>query len=604
MTDSQVQQVKQRTDIVEIIGEKLQLSRAGRSFRALCPFHSEKSPSFYVSPEMQVFRCFGCGAKGDAFSFLEQYDRMTFPESLRYLAERAGVELIQEYRTPVDQQRERILEIMELTAQYYHYILQHHALAGHAREYLKDRHVHAESIKHYRLGYSANSWDGLLKFLLGKKQYVLTDVLAAGLIIPRAKASPNSSNPRDFYDRFRGRIMFPLTDHRGRVVGFSGRTLDPDAKTAKYINSPETTVYHKSELLFGLSQHHREISTERQVIVVEGEFDVISSAQAHVRNVVAIKGSSLTTEHLQVLKRYVDTIVLSLDADAAGVEATRRAIEVARPHDVRVRVLASSALAGKDPDEVARHDPKAWREHAKRSISAYQFLIDAAFAQFTVHTGEGKQAIVKTIAPVLLQIPHAVERAHYTEKVAARLGVSEEILQLDLQRVRINPTRVAQPAERPLHPSGTVSPLEKSEQFFLHVLLHAEPQIRAVWVQKLSQHTFSTQSLQTIAAAVAVAPQQSVQQIAQRLPVELQDALSDLYLLFLRTAEASESELSESWEHLQLRSIKQQQEEVKKKMALLDHVDPKTTEQEQAYAALLDESLRLNVLSAKYAKYD
>jgi DNA primase len=284
-----------------------------------------------VNQQLQRYKCFGCGESGDVFTFLEKYEGMTFAESLEYLADRAGITLERLSFTKEDDQRKRLLTILDLAKEYYHFLLTQHDAGAPAREYLKDRGTNAESIKIFQLGYSLDSWDGLIKYLHGKKGFTLEELEAAGLIIRKG--------PGRFYDRFRGRIMFPLTDVRGRVVGFSGRVLKADEKEAKYINTPETQLYHKSQLLFGFSQLYQEIRKANEVVIVEGEFDVISSAQVHVNNVVGVKGSALTEEQVRLLSRTVAKIILSFDRDSAGIKATKRAIEVARPFGVDLRVI-------------------------------------------------------------------------------------------------------------------------------------------------------------------------------------------------------------------------------------------------------------------------
>lgn len=528
---NQIREVKEATDIVQVIGERLQLQRSGRNLRALCPFHSEKSPSFFVSPEIQVFRCFGCGERGDVFTFLQKYEGLTFGEALRLLADNAGIQLTAQQFTPEDSQRERLLQLLDLSKAYFHYLLTEHKIGKKALQYVQDRGVTNETIQEFQLGYSPDSWDGLIKYLHGKKKYAMTDLLAAGVIIPRNNSPRNSTNVRDYYDRFRDRIMFPLSDHRGRVVGFSGRVLNPEEKTAKYINSPETLLYHKSQLLFGFSQHYRALREAQSAIVVEGEFDVLSSAQAHVRNVVAIKGSALTKEHLQRLQRVVNTIILSLDTDKAGIAATKRAIETARDFDIRIKVLSTQDLAGKDPDDMAREDPKAWREHIKKAISAYQFLINTAVAQHNISTGEGKQAVVAELAEVLLSIPHVIEQSHYIEELARQLTVSPDMLRKDLSSYRFKkrPSSPAEQVEKEQEWQGK----EKVEAYIISQLVRLENKHFQQWVNKISHEWFSHSGLRQIFQFVQKHDKKfELSTFANSLPSELQPLFGEVYLLF------------------------------------------------------------------------
>lgn len=427
---SQVQQVKDATDIIQVIGERIKLQRSGSSYKAPCPFHSEKTPSFFVSDQLQRYRCFGCGETGDSLDFLQKYEAMSFGEALKYLADQAGIQLKEYQRTSEDDLRERLLAILNLAKEYYHYLLTSHKVGKKARDYLKERSITKESIKLFNLGYSVGSWDGLVKYLHKKKKYPLEEIEQTGLII-KGKGGR-------YYDRFRGRIMFPLKDHRGRVVGFSGRLLEKEAKEAKYINTPETKLYHKSKMLFGYKELLNEIKKKEEVIVVEGEFDVVSSAQVHVNNIVAIKGSALTKEQVKLLARIAKKILLCLDADDAGIKATKRAIEVVGEIDIELRVIDLSVVEGgaKDVDELARHSPKLWRELEDQSISVYEFLLRFSLRNHDPETPEGKREIVKEIGPVFVGIAHAVERDFYVKKLADILKVKKEIIKQDLDKIK------------------------------------------------------------------------------------------------------------------------------------------------------------------------
>lgn len=437
---SQIDEVKQATDIIQLIGERLQLQRSGSNWRGLCPFHSEKSPSFFVSEPMQRYKCFGCGESGDVFTFLQKYEAMTFGEAIKMLADRAGITLKDYAPTQEDDSKERLLQILNLAKEYYHFVLTKHEVGEPARQYLKARGTTQESIKLFQLGYSQESWDGLLKYLRDKKKFSEAEIEKTGLLV-RSKGGR-------VYDRFRGRVMFPLTNHRGQVVGFSGRVLDAAAKEAKYINTPETLLYHKSQMLFGYSELFQEIRKKREVVVVEGEFDVISSAQAHLNTVVAIKGSALTTDHVKLLGRVVDRVILSLDQDAAGVEATKRAIAIIKDTPLELRVVNLRAVLAQlkaeqpdldvsklDPDMVARQFPGLWRDAVKGSISAYEFFLQAALAQYDISTPEGKRDIMTELGPVLHGIPLVIEQDVYIKKLAQALGVKEEVVRTDMKRV-------------------------------------------------------------------------------------------------------------------------------------------------------------------------
>ncbi|KKR56946.1 MAG: primase protein [Candidatus Woesebacteria bacterium GW2011_GWC2_40_30] len=330
MPENQIEEVKGSA----IIGERIELKKAGRNYKANCPFHGEKTPSFMVSPELQIFKCFGCDAKGDVFSFLEQYEGMEFPEALKYLADRAGVKL-QKFQGGESSEKERLIEVNTQTLRFYNYLLLEHPVGKKALDYLMNqRGLKKETIQEFSLGYSPESSYSLKKFLVDKKKFTPSEVERAGIGIVRGS---------NLYDRFNGRVVFPLFDHRGNSIGFSGRVLPWDKReTGKYINSPETPLYHKSNVLYGLNLARGLIKKKKTAIVVEGELDLISSWQAGIKNVVAIKGSALTEEQVKLLSRFAQRFILALDSDMAGDAATRRGIKVASDMGVEIKVAEIS----------------------------------------------------------------------------------------------------------------------------------------------------------------------------------------------------------------------------------------------------------------------
>jgi len=425
---SQIQLVKEATDIVAVIGERITLQGAGAQFKGVCPFHAERSPSFFVSPILQRYKCFGCGEAGDAFDFLQKYDGLSFQETLEELAEAAGIELEKYQANATDQLRSDILATLASAQQYYHYLLTKHKVGKPALAYLRDRGISSDTTQQFSLGASTSGWDGLIAYLHEKKKVPLTLLERSGLAI---------TNRGRTYDRFRNRVMFPLTTHRGQVVGFSGRSLPgEDDRGAKYINSPETMVYHKSELLFGFSQLHSEIRKANSIILVEGEFDVLASVQAHQNNVSAIKGSALTKDHVRLLRRSVQQVILALDTDAAGREATKKAIAIIKDgqeqgeQSLELRVATLSQ--GKDPADLVAQDPGLWRKAIKQSVTAYDFLITTALNQYDADSPSGKRQIMQDIVPVLRQVSHAVEREHYVQRLSKELGVSLASINSDL----------------------------------------------------------------------------------------------------------------------------------------------------------------------------
>lgn len=414
-------QIRQKIDIVDLIGEHVTLKKAGRNFKALCPFHSEKTPSFVVSPERQIFKCFGCQKGGDIFGFLMELEGIDFGEAVRELAQRAGVELTSFRPSKEHEQKQRLYQVNHLASEYYHYVLTQHQVGEKARRYLQNRGISQSSLKVFHLGYAPDSWEGLLDWLVNKKGYQYQELEAAGLAIKRSRLP---AGRQGWYARFRGRLMFPLMDLRGQVVGFAGRVLDPQVKEAKYINSPETLLYHKSSHLFGLSVTKEAVRKKNYAVLVEGELDAISSFQAGIKAVAAIKGSALTQEHVGMLKRFCDTLILALDADQAGDMAMRRGLEIVEAAGLNLKVV--ELPEGLDPDKLAQKDPQAFKQAVKAAISLFDFVINSAVKRFGNQAPEAKRKVTTEVLPWLARIQNEVVKAHFVKKLANRLGVGEE----------------------------------------------------------------------------------------------------------------------------------------------------------------------------------
>ncbi len=423
----QLEEIKRKVDIVELINSYVPLKKAGRNFKALCPFHSEKTPSFMVSPERQIWHCFGqCGTGGDIFGFLMKIENLDFGEAVRELAKKAGVKLTR-YQPSEDERNKQLLyEIDHLAAEYYHFLLLNHLSGKKALDYILGRGIKKDSLILFKIGFAPDAWRSLQDYLVGKKGYKVQDLERVGLVIKTQKG--------DFYDRFRGRLMFPLKDYHGNVRGFAGRLLDPQAKEAKYVNTPETFIYHKSELLFGLSEAKEEIKKKDQAVLVEGELDMISSYQAGVKNVLAIKGSALSEPQVKLISRFTQNIVFALDQDLAGDQAARRGIEIAEAGGMMIRVVESKE--GKDPDEIAQKKPALWKKLVQKAVPVYDYLLDSAFKRFDSQTIEGKRKISEEFILVLAKISNEVVRDHYVRQLANRLEVSEEAILKEIEKTK------------------------------------------------------------------------------------------------------------------------------------------------------------------------
>jgi len=425
MSENQIEEVKSKTDIVSIIGEYVELSKSGSNFKGLCPFHQEKTPSFMVSPELQIYKCFGCSEGGDVFNFLEKYEGMEFGEVLKYLAERANVELTSFSGIEVSQ-KDILYEINSLAAKFYNYLLSTHSVGKVALNYLKEeRKISGSSIRKFNIGFAPHGKNVLSNFLIKKKKYKLTDIERSGLIYKARNGK--------IYDRFAGRIIFPISDHRGNVIALAGRLIPPEIKNAgKYINSPETPIYHKSNSLYGLSITKDFIKQEGFCVVVEGELDLVSSFQTGIKNIVAIKGSSFTEDQARLLGRYTKEVVLALDSDFAGVAASIRGIKILTDNEFEVRVATLGRY--KDPDEAAKSNPSFLKEKISKSIPIWDFVIESVVNKYPKNTASGKAKISRELAPILAGVDNKIVQEHYINKLSKILEVSEEAVVSEVEK--------------------------------------------------------------------------------------------------------------------------------------------------------------------------
>lgn len=430
-------EVRAKSDIVEVISGYVALKQAGRTYKGLCPFHTEKTPSFVVSPEKQLFHCFGCGAGGDVFSFVMKAENVGFAEAVRILADRAGI-AIEEGSQETREARERLralYEANEAACEYFQRVLAESPEAENARAYLKRRGLVDEIVGKFRLGYALPSWDALLKALT-KNKIPKEVLLEAGLVIP-------GKDPGSCYDRFRARLMFPICDSSGRVIGFGGRVLDDSVP--KYLNSPETTLFKKGKNLYGLHLAKDGIRKESAAVIVEGYMDAIAAHQHGFGHVVASLGTALTEEQARTLRRYAPGVVIAYDADAAGATATVRGMEILAGAGLIVRV--ASLPAGEDPDATVR---RGGAEALARVLADAKPLIDyklhLAVSSCDRSTVEGRVNAAREAARVLATIESAVERSEYTRKVASELEIDPDALNKDVEAiVRAGGARAEQP---------------------------------------------------------------------------------------------------------------------------------------------------------------
>jgi len=594
----QVAEVKSKTDIVQVVGSRVKLTRAGKYWKGLCPFHAEKSPSFFVSEELQIYKCFGCGESGDVFSFLQAYEGMNFRESLETLAEKVGVELEDFKSGRKDEGVGRLYEILNLAREYYHFILTEHKAGETGREYLNSRGVNEAVVTKFGLGWAPESWDGLITYLVKKKGYRPEEVEKAGMALRRSGAA--GGRVGDYYDRFRGRVVFPLADFRGRTVGFSGRILEDKEGEPKYINTPETSVYHKRELLYGIEVVRNMIRKKDRVLIMEGEFDVISSYQVGVVNVVGIKGSALTEEHVRLLMRLTKNLVLCLDADTAGDAATVRGIEVADKLGMSVEVIRLKE--GKDPDELARKSPQVWKSLVEKSMSVYQFFIESAFEKHDAKSGVGKKKISEELSPRLNQISNRVERAHYVKEVAKRLGVEERVVEAEMEREsrkeRVGEVVVEKKEEK-------VDREEMLERFVWGMLLQLKDErFERVW-KGLVEVVWKNPGLRRLSEAVEGflkgGRKFEVGEWSTGLPSELAGLVSEVYLSqeVIDGGLEREKELAEAIEELKEIKVRGRLKRLSVELAELEGKEQMSEEEEEKLIEMQKEFSRLLALLPK-----
>lgn len=426
--DEIVEQIRASSDIVDIVSDFVRLKKQGRNYVGLCPFHNEKTPSFMVSQEKQIYRCFGCGEGGNIFSFLMKRGNLSFPEAVAVLAERSGISIPEEDDPERDaraKKAEQAYKLNELVKDFYQYVLKNHDIARGARSYLEQRGVTPETADKFQIGFAPPSWDSQINFLK-KKGYSEEILEKMGFILAKTKGAPG------YYDRFRNRIMFPVWNIQGKVVGFGGRVLDDSLP--KYLNSPETPLFNKGHLLYGINKALESIRRLDQVIIVEGYMDVISCHQAGIENVVASLGTAFTPEQGKLLLRYTRQVVFAYDADTAGVNAAMRGWQVLDDIGCRVRVV--SIPEGKDPDDYIRnHGPEQFLLLVnEKALSLSDYKTDRALEKYDIYTLEGKFKIASEVIPSIINLSNEIEKDEAIMKLAKRLHLSPDAIRAEVDK--------------------------------------------------------------------------------------------------------------------------------------------------------------------------
>jgi DNA primase len=492
--DSQVQEIKDKVSINEVVGQYVQLRRAGRNFVGRCPFHKERTPSFHVSPERGSYMCFGCGEKGDIFTFVQKIDGVDFVTALKQLAEKAGVTLVQRSHTDQAQvqeekiKEEKLLEICEEATKFFEAKLAEHA---EIKDYLRARGVKDETVKEWRLGYAPASWEDLSKYLLAKG-YTQNDIAEAGL------AAKSERKQGEIYDRFRGRIMFPLFDASGKVIAFSGRFFEKvsgskeEGDPAKYVNSPETPLFRKSKVLYGFDRARAAIRKADCILLVEGQFDLILSHQSGLPFTVASSGTAITPEHLSLLGRLSKRLVLALDGDSAGIRAGLKTTAMALYAGFDVKIPAFDA--GKDPADLARENPELLKAAVRTSRTAIEFFLEA-LRPGTRDDRAYKLLVEAQLLPLIKVMQSSIDQAHFVRIIASRIGVPEDAVRSALTKVRSNPSFdavVSEDAEEvPVVAELAMLPLERAAGMLLFYFVGKEEMrtrlIELIGAEKIAQ---------------------------------------------------------------------------------------------------------------------
>ncbi len=501
---SVVDEIKQKIEIIDFIGSYVQLKKAGRNYKALCPFHNEKTPSFVVFPDQGTWHCFGaCGTGGDVFTFLMRRENIDFGEALERLAQRAGVQLVHD-KPGEDEERKRLRDVLATASAHYHYLLKNNPAAQFARNYLANRLVTTESVEQFELGFALGEWEGMKSFLVGKG-FAVRDIESAGLVI--------AGDSGMHYDRFRGRLMFPIRNRNGEVVGFGARALGDEEP--KYLNSPQTALFDKSATLYGLDQAKDAIRAESLAVIVEGYMDVIGAHQAGFKNVVASLGTALTEKQLGLLKRLTHRYALALDPDVAGEEATKRGLQVARDaldrktvpvpmgagligfeERLEAELLVIPLPQGKDPDEIINADPTQWTQLVENAEPLVDFYFRVLTQDLDLNNARDKSAAVKRLTPIIREIGDPVQRAHYTQNLARLVHVPDQTIIQEIGRpaapkratnlesaaqVAESPTRVESKLEEYCLMLAVKAPEHLSRMSFLEEDDFADAEYRALY---------------------------------------------------------------------------------------------------------------------------
>lgn len=469
----QIQEIKSKLDIIDVARSYLpSLKKGGKNYFALCPFHSEKTPSFSLNQDLQLYKCFGCGESGDVLNLIQKIENVDFPVALEIAAKRAGVELKKNYDPATSakiNERKRLIELNTLVAEYYNFILTKHPSGKRGQEYAKKRGLSSKAVKEFQIGYAPESFENLKNFLIAKK-YKTDELLKGGVLVEK--------NGR-VYDKFRDRLIFPIIDHRGDVVGFSGRAISDD-DMPKYLNSPETEVFQKSKILYGLYQNRNSIRQNDNAILVEGQLDIISSWQIGIDNLIAPQGTALTDDQLKLLRRYTSNVTFCFDNDIAGEKALIRSSIMAHKQELNVKAVSISE--GKDIDDLARSDPKELKNRIKKQENIVEHIGKRLEKRLDLTKVKAKLEALEILIPVISTLTTKVERDDYIRRISSWLNIDEGILIENLSKQVQETSYIAQ--ARTIINESEKSPTREKEKYLITILLQFKdyaPQLLSIY---------------------------------------------------------------------------------------------------------------------------
>lgn len=507
IAEEKIQEIRDRVDIVEVVSSYLPLKRSGTNHQGLCPFHQEKTPSFNVNSSRQIFHCFGCGVGGNVFTFIMRMDGLSFPDAVRRLGEKVGVEVEEEDVSPAEvrrrEARERLARINEVAGSFYHQLLLEDEAGAPGRRYLRQRGYEGDTVRAFKLGFAPGGWETLAGHLAGKN-FPAEEIRNTGLVRPGKQG-------RGDYDLFRNRLLFPILDLQGQMVAFGGRVLDDSLP--KYINSPETEIYHKGRLLYGLYQARDAIRHSGTVMVVEGYFDVLALHRAGFTNAVATCGTALTPDHARLLKRYADKILLIFDEDLAGRQATFRAMDALLPSGLAVSVVAMPG--GEDPDSFLKaRGEESFRSCLEAARPVLEVFIDDQL-QSHDESVEGRARAANRILERIRLLPEELERSLYLKRLAERIGLDVAALQAKLHGTRPTPRPERRPARLPVSADKPATAAGQAQKYLLRLML-ADPELRRLVRKEGTAELFLDDQYRSLAEHL-IASEQSDGQLPENL---------------------------------------------------------------------------------------